>query len=114
MENQTTECKEVWRDEYMRTICAFANASGGVLEIGRRNDGKVIGVTDITKQLEDLPNKIKSAMAIIADVEVRESGGKQYVAITVGPYPFPISYHGVYYYEFFNCFTRNMISISIF
>ena len=97
MESQTTEWKETWHDEHMRTICAFANASGGVLEIGRRNDGEVVGVPNIAKLLEDLPNKIKNAMAIIADVDTRESGGKRYITIGVGAYSFPISYHGVYY-----------------
>ena len=42
MESQNIEWKEVWRDEYSRTICGFANASGGVLEIGRCDDGKII------------------------------------------------------------------------
>ena len=97
MENQTTEWKETWRDEYMRILCAFANASGGVLEIGRRDDGKVIGLADTKKLLEDLPNKIKNAMAIIADVQIHKSEGKHYIAISIGEYPFPISYHGVYY-----------------
>jgi ATP-dependent DNA helicase RecG len=97
MENQTIEWKEIWRDECMRTLCAFANTSGGVLEIGRSNDGAFVGVADIKKLLEDLPNKIKNAMAIVADVDVHESDGKQYVSVTVGAYPFPISYHGVYY-----------------
>lgn len=38
MESQNIEWKEIWRDEYVKTICAFANASGGALEIGRRNN----------------------------------------------------------------------------
>ncbi|MDR3013691.1 MAG: putative DNA binding domain-containing protein [Chitinispirillales bacterium] len=97
MENSKIEWKEAWQDEYMRTICAFANASGGVLEIGRRDDGAIIGVTGTKKLLEDLPNKIKSAMAIITDINVHESDGKHYIAINVGAYPFPISYRGVYY-----------------
>ena len=97
MESQTIEWKETWRDEYMRTICAFANTSGGTLEIGRRDDGIVVGVSNINKLLEDLPNKIKNAMAIVADVAVCESNGLQYVTATVGAYPFPISYHGIYY-----------------
>lgn len=36
-------------------------------------------------------------MAIIADVAVRSANGREYIAITVGAYPFPISYHGAYY-----------------
>jgi predicted HTH transcriptional regulator len=41
-ENQHIEWKESWRDEYLKWICAFANAQGGVLEIGRDNRGRVI------------------------------------------------------------------------
>jgi len=44
LENQTNEWKEIWREEYMRTICAFANASGGILEIGRRDNGDIVNV----------------------------------------------------------------------
>jgi ATP-dependent DNA helicase RecG len=35
VESQNLEWKETWRDEYMKTLCAFANASGGTLEVGR-------------------------------------------------------------------------------
>ena len=97
MENQSIEWKESWRDEYMKTICAFANASGGTLEIGRNDDGEVLGVSNIPKLLEDLPNKIKNAMAIIADISVRESNDLQYLSLSILPYPFPISYRGSYY-----------------
>jgi len=81
----------------MRTICAFANGSGGVLEIGRNDNGEIIGISNTVKLLEDLPNKIKNAMAIIPDVEAVEFEKKEYISIGVGAYPFPISYHGVYY-----------------
>jgi len=30
-ESQTVEFKQVWKDEYLKTICAFANSDGGVL-----------------------------------------------------------------------------------
>ena len=45
-EHQKAEWKETWRDEYLRWICGFANAQGGVLEIGRNNRGVVVGVPD--------------------------------------------------------------------
>ncbi len=53
------EFKEVWRDDYLKWICGFANADGGVLIIGRDDLGKDVGVTDAGKLLEDLPNKIR-------------------------------------------------------
>ncbi len=39
-ENQKIEWKETWRDEYLRWICGFANAQGGVLIIGKNNQGR--------------------------------------------------------------------------
>ena len=81
----------------MKTLCAFANATGGTLEIGRSDKGDIVGITNIEKQLEDLPNKIKSVMAIIADVSVCEENGEKYISVSVSAYPFPISYRGVYY-----------------
>lgn len=33
-ETQRIEWKESWRDEYVKWLCGFANADGGVLVIG--------------------------------------------------------------------------------
>jgi hypothetical protein len=41
MENQQLEWKEAWRDEYLKWICGFANAQGGVLVIGKNDNGKL-------------------------------------------------------------------------
>jgi hypothetical protein len=38
-ESQNTEWKESWRDEYLKWICGFANAQGGVLFIGKNDKG---------------------------------------------------------------------------
>ena len=97
MESQTLEWKESWHDEYLKTICAFANTFGGTLEIGRNDSGIIVGIDNAEKLLEGLPNKIKNAMAIVTDINVHETGGKKHLTIKVGAYPFPISYHGRYY-----------------
>jgi ATP-dependent DNA helicase RecG len=68
LENRNTEWKESWHDEHMKTLCAFANTSGGTLEIGRNDKGVITGVSDTVKLLEVLPNKIKNAMALFADI----------------------------------------------
>ena len=99
MESRNMEWKETWRDEYLKTICAFANAGGGVLEIGRDDGGKAVGLDNVKKLLEDLPNKIRNAMGVIADIELKETDGKQYIVVGVKPYTFPISCRGKYYYR---------------
>ena len=97
VENQNLEWKQSWHDDYLTTLCGFANASGGVMEIGRQNNGEIIGVPKIKKLLEDLPNKIRSAMGIIPSIDVLESDGRQYISITIKQYSFPISCNGKYY-----------------
>ena len=42
-ESQNVEWKESWRDEYLKWICGFANAQGGKIYIGTKDDGTVIG-----------------------------------------------------------------------
>lgn len=41
-ESQLIEYKESWRDVYLKCICGFSNAQGGVLYIGKRDDGSVV------------------------------------------------------------------------
>ena len=40
-ETQLIEWKASWRDEYLQWLCGFANAQGGVLEVGRDDAGQV-------------------------------------------------------------------------
>ena len=57
-ESQLIEYKESWRDEYLKWICGFANAQGGVIYIGKSDNGSVYGVADSKKLMEDIPNKV--------------------------------------------------------
>ncbi len=98
-ESQNLEYKESWRDEYLKWICGFANAQGGTIYIGVDDDGKVVGVKDIKKLMEDIPNKIQSGLGIVADVNKHTKGGKDYLEIKVKPCSFPVSYHGQFHYR---------------
>jgi len=44
IESQTIKFKQIWKDDYLKTICAFANSNGGVLYIGLNDNGEVIGI----------------------------------------------------------------------
>jgi ATP-dependent DNA helicase RecG len=99
MEYHTVEWKSSWRDEYLKWICGFANAQGGILEIGKDDDGIVVGLAEPRRLLEVIPNKVNNSMAILVDVDLLTEGDRQYIRVTVEPYPYPISYHGKYYYR---------------
>ena len=98
-ENQNIEYKESWRDEYLKWVCGFANAHGGRIYIGVRDDGAVVGVSDSKKLMEDIPNKIRDTMGIVADVNLLEQDKKKYIEIRVNPSSYPVSYHGEYHYR---------------
>ena len=55
-ESQHIEWKETWRDEWLRWVCAFANAEGGRLHIGRNDRGVVVGVANAARLLKPHPS----------------------------------------------------------
>lgn len=98
-EAQNLEWKSSWRDEYLKRICGFANAQGGVLEIGKDDRGEIVGVKDPLRLLEDIPNKAQSLLGVVVDVNLKSEEGGEYLEIRVDPYPNPISYKGEYHYR---------------
>ncbi len=98
-ESQNIEYKESWRDEYLKWLCGFANAQGGTIYIGIDDAGNVVGIKDVKKLMEDIPNKIQSGLGIVADVNKHTKDGKDYLEIKVDPSSFPISYHGEFHYR---------------
>ena len=99
MENQNTEYKERWRDEYIKWICGFANATGGKMYIGIDDKGNLKGISDAKKLSEDLPNKVKDILGILVDVNIQSDGGKDYLEIVTDAYPYPVNYKGSYFYR---------------
>lgn len=97
IEKQNVEWKESWRDEYLNWICGFANGQGGKIYVGVNDKGEVIGVDNVKKLLEDLPNKIRNALGIVAEVNHLSEDNKDYLEIAVLPHPFPVSCRGKYY-----------------
>lgn len=98
-EHQTIEWKESWQDEYLKWICGYANAYGGILYIGKDDDGNVVGLNNSKQLLEKLPNKITDMMGIIVDVNLKFEGELEYLEIIVDKYPSLISFRGKYYYR---------------
>jgi ATP-dependent DNA helicase RecG len=98
-EQQNIEYKSVWKDEYLKWICGFANANGGTLYIGKDDNGEVVGIKNSQKLLEDLPNKITTILGIVADINLHETVEGDFIAIVVEPQPNPVNYKGEYHYR---------------
>ena len=98
-ESQNTEYKELWKDDYLKWICGFANAQGGTLYIGIDDNGKVVGIKNIKKILEDLPNKISSGLGIVTEINSRKKDSLDYIEINVPKSITPVSYHGEFYFR---------------
>jgi len=97
VENQKIEWTRQGRDEFLKGLCGLANARGGTLEIGRGDDGVVVGVDNAKKLLEELPNTIRLTLGIVPSVELLTEGGREYIAVRVEASGTPVSFHGRYY-----------------
>ena len=99
MEDQHTEWKATWKDDYLRELCAFANADGGTLWIGINDQGLPVGLANAKRLLEDLPNKIRSKLGIVPELSLLPQNGKTVLRIVVAAQPALVSYNGKFYYR---------------
>ena len=98
-ECQNIEFKRVWKDEFLKWICGFANAQGAVMYFGVDDNHEVVGLNDSRKLLEDIPNKIVNYMGLVVDVNLHELSGLEYIELTIETSNVPISFKGKYYYR---------------
>jgi len=98
-ESQNIEYKQSWHDDYLKWVCGFANAIGGIIYVGIDDKGNVTHLADYAKLMEDIPNKIRNAMGITVEVNLHEESGLHFIEIITQPYSVPISLRGRYYYR---------------
>jgi len=96
-EQQNIEFKLQWTDNILKTVCAFANTTGGSIYIGIDDKGNPVELKDIKKLMEDIPNKIKNIIGIVPKVNLVEKDGKQVIEIFIESYKYPVSYKGTFY-----------------
>ena len=98
-ESQIVEFKQNWRDEYLQYISGFANAQGGTIFIGVDDNGKIIGVNNARKLMEDIPNKVRDTMGMLVNVNLINYNGLEYIQIVVPSCSMPVTYRGKYYFR---------------
>jgi ATP-dependent DNA helicase RecG len=107
-ESQITECKQIWKDDYLKTITAFANTEGGTLWIGIDDNGNITGINNTKELLEILPNKINNRLGIMANVISHTENKIDFLEITTPKSFAPISCNG----KFFQRSGSNTIELN--
>ncbi len=98
-ESHTIEFKQSWHDDYLKWICGFANASGGKLLIGVNDAGEVVGISNFTTLMEDVPSKARNLMGVTVSVNLLKKDDRFYLEIITPSYGTPISLRGRYYFR---------------
>lgn len=88
-ENDHIEYKSSWRDEWLKWVCGFANACGGTIYIGVDDQGNIVGLDNVHKLLEDIPNKVVDGLGICPIVHMTDDPRGAYIEIVVEPQAFP-------------------------
>lgn len=82
-EDSSHEWKVKWNDRCSMDICAFYNADGGTLIIGRGNDGTFIGVDKPFELVEAIRSTIRKEMSILIEPYVKNIDGKECIVVPI-------------------------------
>ena len=99
-ESKTVEFKTAFNQDVIVSLVSFANADGGDVYVGVRDDGKVVGVLLAAESETTWINEIKNktAPAIVPEADRIVVGKKTVVRLHIAPLPVkPTSVQGRYY-----------------
>ena len=97
MESQQEEWKSDWKDDYLKTVCAFASDAGGRFVIGKADDGRIVGVPNAKKLMESIPCTISNLMNFLPRIEAFTEEGKTYLVLTIEPQHKAVDLRGSFY-----------------
>ena len=88
-ESKKVEFKSTFNHDVIVSLVAFANADGGDVYVGVRDDGKVVGVQLAAESETTWVNEIKSktAPAIVPESDRIMVGKKNVVRLHIAPLP---------------------------
>ncbi|MDO5862170.1 MAG: ATP-binding protein [Thermoplasmata archaeon] len=106
IENSEEEWKATWSRDWLKTISAFYNTSGGRLVIGRADDGSYVGVDNPKDTLKVVSDTVSNLLHIPIDVLAEEFDGKTCIVVLVPEGNRAVSYDGGYYKRIGNTTRR--------
>lgn len=91
IENEYTELKQKLTKDIKKEIVAFANYKGGIIFIGVDDNGKIIGLDNISKDIEVLSEMIregiKSDLTLFTTISIREIANKDIIELKIANAP---------------------------
>lgn len=89
IENQNIEFKQEYVSEIRKEAVVFANSDGGIIRIGIRKDGIVVGISDPDAVMVQTVNSLKDSIAPdimpFVSIQALEMDGKVIVEIQIAP-----------------------------
>jgi ATP-dependent DNA helicase RecG len=96
-EDEQHEFKLKWTDRALEDIAAFSNDKGGILYIGIRDNGEIVGYALDDKEYQKIANEVVTLLSTHPSIEPITMHGVAILRITVNPTQRLISYKGRYY-----------------
>ncbi|MEK6480916.1 ATP-binding protein [Catalinimonas sp. 4WD22] len=97
LESQHLDYKQSWQDEHLKTLCAFANAEGGEIHLGKDDQGKITPLEQPKKLLESLPGKIIQKLGVYPRLDLVQEEEQAFIVIRIEASPLPVGLNGRYY-----------------
>ena len=86
-ESEKIEFKEIFIDEIKKEAVAFANSQGGVIYVGIRDDGEVIGIDNSDEIMQKAANMLRDAIhpdiTMFVHYRIENMEGKEVLAIEI-------------------------------
>lgn len=87
IESERLELKEIINNDFKKEIIAFANTHGGEIYVGVANDGTIIGIENIEKEMERISSMIHDGihpdLVPFTSVEAVTLENKQLIHVTI-------------------------------
>ena len=98
-EDVTLEFKEQWNDHGLEALASFINTRGGILLVGVKDNGTVIGWNGDDRAQSTIINQIVEILGVHPTVTIEQELGKPVLVLEVKPSATLVSCRGRYYHR---------------
>lgn len=86
-ESETLELKEAYTPDLKKEIVAFANTNGGIIYIGVKDNGEIIGLDNADFVMQQISNSLRDSIrpdvTMFTNIKLLQKDNKHYIELTV-------------------------------